>query len=553
MPAHGPDIIKRYLRLKNDRHNYDERWERMAPFIAPSREGVTSWRSPGEKQQREVYDSTTMMAAELMAHFIAGHVINPSQQWMRLRMHSPEIDRLDPVREWLEECRDRILRRFAGSAFYAEGPEALIDWGGFGTGNLAIEELPPPVNVTREGFRGFFFRATKTGRFVIAEGPDGLVDTEMSEHRVTARAARDQWGEKNLPEKIQHCLASGKLDDVFTFVHAIYPRPVSEREAGALGMPWSSCWVEHDSKEIVRESGFRTFPRAVTRYHRTPGEVYGRGRGDLAFPDTWTLNTAKRMGLEDWALKIRPPVLTRHDSVIGTLRLRPSAPTSINTHGQPIRDVIMPFETGSRPEVSSLKEEELRKSIRQIFYVDHILMLMEVQKTEMTAYEFAKKLGLLFQLIGPVYGRLEWEFLNQIVDVSFDVMLAAGDFPPPPPEVFASDGQIDVEFQNPIAKAQRAGDVEAITLAIADLAPLGQIFPQIWDGFDPDKTRQQIFDIRGVPATVVRSDKEVATVRAARQQQDQAEQMMGEALAATEAMKNVAPMAKAMQRPGQAA
>jgi len=156
MPANGPAIINRYERLKNERFNYDDRWERMASFIAPSREGIHVQFLPGQKQARNVYDSTTMLAAELSAFFIAGHVINPGQQWMTLRMRQPDFNQVDSILEWLEEVRDRILRRFASSMFYAEAPESLIDYVGFGTANLLIEEQPQPPNETLEGFRGFF-------------------------------------------------------------------------------------------------------------------------------------------------------------------------------------------------------------------------------------------------------------------------------------------------------------------------------------------------------------------------------------------------------------
>ncbi len=222
---------------------------------------------------------------------------------------------------------------------------------------------------------------------------------------------------------------------------------------------------------------------------------------------------------------------------------------SVNTHGQRIQDVIAPFETGSRPEVSQIKEEELRRSIRQIFFVDQILALMEIQKTEMTAFEFAKKIELLFRLLGPVYGRMEFEFLRRIIDISFDIMLAAGDLPDPPDEVFQSSGEIDVEFQNPIAKAQRAGDVEAITLAVNDLAPLAQLFPEIWDGFDPDKLRAHVFQIRGVPAKVARNEEEIEAVREARLKQQQEEQQIEQAQQGSEILKNVAPALKGTQVP----
>jgi len=363
-----------------------------------------------------------------------------------------------------------------------------------------------------------------------------------------------RWGKHALPEKVRKALAEGKPDAPFTIVHAVYPRPLADSRyaAGAKKMPWASCWVEKESKEIVQESGYRSFPGACYRYHRTPGETFGRGRGQIAFPDTWTLSTAKRMGLEDWALKIKPPVMVAHDAVIGTLRLTPAGPTSLNTRGRSISDVMAPWQTGSHPEVSQIKEEELRKSIRQVFFVDQILMLMEVNKSEMTAFEFAKKMELLFRVMGPVYGRTEHEFLRQIWDGVFDDCLEGGVFSPPPAAIEETDGRINVVFQNPIALAQRASDVEAVALAVQDLTPLVPVFPQILDGFDPDKTRKMIFAVRGVPASVTRNDTEVQQVRDERMKQQVQEQELAEAGQIAEAAGKAAPMLTALQG-GQAA
>ncbi len=542
MPADGPDIIKRYNRWKQDRHTFDQRWAAMAPFIAPSREGIMAQPVPGQKQGKNVYDSTTMMAAETLAMFLAGQAMNPSQQWFGLRMHQPELNEIDEVREWLEETRDRMLQQLSNSLFYAEGSEPLVDYTGFGTGSLLIEENPQPVNRIVDGFRGFYIHADKIGRFVLAEGPDGQIDTEMREFRLTARIASARWGKDNMPEAIQKAMAvDGDMDKMFTFIHAVYPRSRAERagKGGALGFPWVSAWVALEAKKLVFETGYRVFPFAVPRYQRTPGEVYGRGRGDLAFADTWTLNTAKRLGLEDLALKTRPPILTRHDSVLGTLRLVPAGATSINTHGQRIQDVIMPYQTGSHPEISMIKEEELRQTIREIFFIDPIRQLLQVSKSEMTAFEFSKKFDLLFQLLGPVYGRLEGEYLKPIVDISFDVMLEAGEFSDPPAEVQESDGAITVEYLNPIAKAQRAGETEGIALAINDLAPLAEMFPQVMDRFDPDRLSALVFNNRGVPAKVTRTDQEMEELREARAEQDQAQLALEQAEQASKVVKNV--------------
>lgn len=515
-------------------------------MLAPSRIGITVKTSPGEKQTHGVYDSTMMQAAEMMAMFIAGHIINPSQQWFGLEHLNPEANRVDEIREWNEECRDRFLKRLSSSMYYAEGPESLIDYGGFGTGCLMIEEAPPPANRNIKGFRGFRFAAHKIGRYVIAEDGAGMVDTLMYEFELTARVAYGLWKD-DCSEAI--CTAQAtEPDRPFKFVHAIYPRPLEDQNSygGSSGMPWASCWVENDSKKVVKESGYRLFPAAVPRYQKTPNEIYGRGRGDIAMPDSGTLNAAKRMGLEDWALKIRPPVMQAGDAVMGTLRLVPGGPTRINTHGRPIRDVIMPWETGSHPEVSQIKEEELRRTIREIFFVDQIRQLMETHKSEMTALEFQKKIELLFRIMGPVYGRMEHEFLRATIDVGWDLMYMGREFPPPPPSMEQFGGDINITFKNPIALAQKSGDAQALLMAVNDLAPMAQIFPQMWDQYDPDKISLGIGEVRGVPAKWMRNSREIAALRAERQKQDESQLQMEQIGAGAEAAGKVAPLVAAL-------
>jgi len=549
MPVNGREVISRFDKLNNEAGNHKERWERMAPYIAPSRVGITTKNAPGVSQVRHVYDSTTMMAAELMAMFIAGHIINPSQRWFNFTTEDqvpPEI--ADPINEWNEECRDITLKRLSKSLFYAEGPESIIDYAGFGTGFLLCEENPQPSNQTLRGFRGFHFTAEKTGRFLIAEGPDGLVDTAFNEFELSARVMVDRWGRDNVSEAVKKAIDEGHQDRAFRIVHGIYPRPKAERSYGAKGMPWVSCWVEYESKNVCHESGYRVFPAAVPRYHRTPGEVFGRGRGDLAFPDTWTLNNAKRLGFEDWALKIRPPILHASDSVIGTLNLTPAGTMQVNTHGRPVKDVLAPFMTGSSPEVSQIKEEELRASIRQIFYIDHIIKLLETEKSEMTAYEFAKKIELLFRLMGPVYGRHELEYLHKIVDIMWDLQFYANAFPPPPPEIFQTSGNISIEFQNPIARAQRSGDAEALMLVMNDSAPLIQVFgPSVMDRLDPELAFEGLLNTRGVPARWQRSDEQISRLRAARAEQNAKEVQLADMEQMASAAGAAAPMMKVLQ------
>ena len=88
---------------------------------------------------------------------------------------------------------------------------------------------------------------------------------------------------------------------------------------------------------------------------------------------------------------------------------------------------------------------------------------------------------------------------------------------PPPPDVIleSGDGQIDIEFQNPLARAQKTTEVESLNFAIADLAPIITMEMQLYgyseaaDWLNRDEAAKMIFDVRGTPAKVVNSDKEV--------------------------------------------
>jgi hypothetical protein len=552
MPADGHKIVARYDQMKIDRRNFDWRWEEMAPLIAPSRIGITTRNLGGEKQSDGVYDSTMMQAAEMMAMFIAGHIINPGQRWVKLKHKDDAANEMDAIREWNEECTDRLLNWLNPGKFYAEAPETLLDYCGFGTGFLMAEEAPQPTNRTIQGFRGFYIHATRIGRYVIAEGADGLVDTVGYEFEMSARVVAAMYPDS--ASESTKTAAAKQPDKPIKIVHFIQPRPTAEQGYGrkATEMPWQSCWIEHESKTVLKESGYRVFPAAVPRYQKTPNEVYGRGRGDIAFPDASTLNTAKRMGLEDWALKIRPPVMMRNDSVIGTLKLTPGGPSRINTHGQPLRDVIMPWQTGSHPEVSNIKEEELRRTIREIFFVDTIRQLLETHKSEMTALEFAKKMELLFRIIGPVYGPMEYEFLYKIVDVFWDLLYHAKVFSPPPPEMAQFGGDLDIQFVNPISLAQKSGDAETFLMWMNDVSPMAQLKPEMLDWIDPDKSALGLAMVRGLPAKWTRSQAQVDALRKERFKQDQAQQQMEQIGAGAQAAGQVAPLVKALSEKTQA-
>ena len=554
MPLTGAQAVARYRRLRDARSNHEERWDTLAPFTAPSRFGIRTKTTIGASKTENVFDSTAMFAADILAKFIAGNINNPAAKWFNLKMRRSDLNDVDEVKEWLEETRDRMLSDLLGSNFYAEVYEMYIDYSGFGTGSMFLAERPQPINEALNGYRGSRFKTDMTGRYVIAEDEIGVVNTHMREFQIRAEAAVAMWGIDALPRLMREAASKPEtIDKMFCILHAVYPRAVADLGPTAKGMPWVSQYVEMESKEQIDEGGFDEFPFFNPRWTKPPEEVYGMGPGELALPDVRTLNKAKELGLEDFALKIRPPTLAAHGSVIGgTIRLRPGAVTAVRTNGRRVDDMITPYLTGSNPEVTAIKEEELRRSIRQAYFVDQILAMLEVDKPQMTAFEFAKKLELLNRILGPVYGRLNSEFLIPMNERHFNLMFRQGAFSDPPDVIFeddTEDGQlVDVEFDSPLARAQKSGEVEALTLALDDLKAVAEIKPAAVDILNEDKAARLIFDVRGVPATVTNSEDEITEIRKAKQAEQERQKALETAEVLANAVGKVAPALSAAQQ-----
>jgi hypothetical protein len=78
-----------------------------------------------------------------------------------------------------------------------------------------------------------------------------------------------------------------------------------------------------------------------------------------------------------------------------------------------------------------------------------------------------------------------------------------------------------------------------VMMQIAEVAP-------VMDYLDSDKLVKYLVDTTGIPATVIRSDEEVARMRRQQSQQQEA-QAAGEAqMMEAEALGNAAPMVKAL-------
>jgi len=167
----------------------------------------------------------------------------------------------------------------------------------------------------------------------------------------------------------------------------------------------------------------------------------------------------------------------------------------------------------------------------------------------MTATEVIARNESRMRLLGPVLGRLQSELLQPLIQRSFNLMAEARLFDAAPE--YMQTGNIEIEYVSPLAKAQRQGEIDSTLRMFEILNPLAQIDPGIFDYVDMDGLVKFVARTVGVPASVLRSEREVMTIREERQEAEAQQAEMAQMQQAAESAGAAAPALKAVGDMGQ--
>lgn len=538
-------LCKRYDRLKETRYLWEPTWQDLADLVMPRKGTITQRTQEGARLTQRLFDSTAIVANELLAASLQGALTSDAFKWFRLKTRKQELNDIKEIAEWLDEVADRMYLAFRQSNLNSELQEVYLDLGCFGNACVYMEEADPAQPL----FSGFRFHYVQIGRWTLSENKDGLVDTVFRTVTMTARSAFLRWP-KTCGPKIK-AAAENDPDKRIYIVHAVYPRN-GMHDPGYKGtLPFASVYFTYGGagpagdvggqygKHLLEVGGTDFFPYMVPRWTKAINEMYGRGPGDTALPDIKTLNKAEELTLRAWAKNIDPPVITRDDGVIGRIK---TSPSDIITARD--MDAVKTLETNQRFDVNQVKSDQKRESIKQIFY-NQQLQLPEGQI--MTATEVERRYELMQRFLGPTLGRITVELLNPLVQRCFYLMLKRGALPPPPAALLDPATKqlaaVDIEYEGPLARAQRATDVQAVERSLQDLTALFQLDPNVKDNLDTDWIARLMVERNGVPPQALRSQDDVKQIRKARAE---AQQQMLQAKQQTEALKAVGPAVKGL-------
>jgi hypothetical protein len=257
-------------------------------------------------------------------------------------------------------------------------------------------------------------------------------------------------------------------------------------------------------------------PVIVPRWMVIPDSVYAVGPMFDALPSASQLNEMVRMDMANAEMTIAGMWIAQDDGVLNprTIKVGPRKVIVANSV-----DSMKALEPGGNWQLADERIAQMRGQIRKLLMADQ---LQPQDGPAMTATEVHVRVNMIRQLLGPIYGRLQAEYLQPLIERCFALAFRAGIFGAPPQSL--GNRGYNVKFIGPLARAQKMEDVGAIERLNADIAGIAASKPEVLDLIDFDAQGRHLAEALGVPLMTIRTPENVKALRDARTQAQQAAQ-----------------------------
>lgn len=502
-------ILSRLEEMKSARVLVNETWRECFEYSFPMRAiDLAVQGAPlgpqlnigyGRAKQAQLMDSTATDSCRILSAALMGGLVPANSRWFSLLV--PGVD--DAGKRWLDIAAEAQWKNIHAANFDAAGYECMIDAVVAGMCALYVDE-----DRVRGGYlfeqwplAQCFFASSKAG---------GRVDIVYREVELTAMQAVNEYGPGAVSQAVRDA-AEKRPGEKFKFIHAIYPRDVYAVGARlSRNLPIASCHVEVGTKRVVRESGYHEHPVVVPRWMQLPGSCMATGPMLDALPDAKTCNESEFYALANEDMQTSGMYGAVDDGVLNARTVR-IGPRRVIVMAD--KDSFFPITPAGNIRDQAIRQESRRAQIRKVLLADHLAL---PDKAGMTALEVATRVDLLRQALGPIYGRLQSEFLQPLVERTFGLAFRAGVFPPPPRSL--QGREFSVQYLSPLARAQQLADVNAMDRYELGLMQKAQVMPDALDVYDWDEADRMRAEKLGVPLKTIREREDVEEMRKARAQ-----------------------------------
>jgi len=494
-------ILKLQGHAETRRGTWEKNWEEIAEYVLPRQNVFYGDKTKGEKRTQKIYESTALISLERFAATIENLLTPRQQMWHSVKSVNPELNRIPAVARYFDEVRDVLFRhRYSPRANYAsQQHEVYMALGAFGTGTLFIGEDVPN--------RSLRYKSVHINEMFFFENDVGIINMAHRKFKMLARNIESRWPD-NVPDSVAKAIKGGKSEEEFEVIHAVRPRRPQDTHTD---LEFASYYILVDDEFVINKSGFSSFPYAISRYVTAPNEVYGRSPSWTVLSDIKTLNQMRKTTLRSAHKVSDPAVLTADD---GWLDLSPGKvnPGMLDMNG---REMAKPFNSGARVDFAVETEEVVRRTIKDAFLSNLFEILVE--RPQMTATEvltIAQERGVL---LSPTMGRQQSEAQGPQISRELEILDRFGRLPEPPEELV--EAEVDIEYDSPLSRAQKAEFAVGIQRTYEFALPLAGVDPSVMDEFDHRENLQIVAESNGMLQRGFKAPEVVQKIKEARAQE----------------------------------
>lgn len=546
--------LDRYQKLKDQRAVWDTIWQEIAENVFPRKAGIIQKDyTPNNQRDARLYDITALDSLERAVAGYMSWTTPKSTPWFGF---SPvrQLAQSEATKNWLAECSRLGAEYIAGSNYYAQRHEYLFDLWGLGTACMFI-------TVDEKGQTRF--EKLKPGNYVFQTDQFGLANGLMREFDLTHEQAEAKFGEENLPRHILECEDVTKR---FTFVHCVQERDEDDRDGVGFTVAqrkkFGSYYIEKQSKKLVQEGGFDTFPFTVGRFLTWDGidaqmaGEWGYGPGFSVLPEARQMNFMAKMLDVSIEKTVFPPLMVP-DTYEGALK---TSARAINPYPSGMGpESIVPLNVTGNLEWGMERMKQRAAVIKSRFHLDMFQMfsMNAANNREMTAFEASQLAGEKLEAISPAFDRDSSEHIQPAITRLFGLWAEMGMLPPPPEEAIVQVSPGMVQTPDPVVsmKGRLALALDALSLRSADaqvqkVLAVAPAVPDILDNFNFDFYATEGARLMGCDPKLLRTPEERDQLRQARAQAQQQAAMAQMLKDGSQAVKNAGGMDKVRELVG---
>ena len=522
------NIVARRTELEDERSEWETEWRQLSDFLIPGRGVYQTYNKPRKRKLTSTRVVNTIAEDSLYVLTSGMHagLSSPTMPWFTMEWADKQLDKIEPLKAWLQECTEVLHTELQRSNFYSIISSFYVEYGGFGTACTYMGEDTPADGPA------FRFELLTAGEYSFATGVEGLPVVFCRPVFMSPRKMVEKYPD-TVSKKMKEDVEGNKpgIDVVdLNVLEFLEKRPFMDKKFTRIvyEVTGASNKFTSSEKEPLAMDGFYEFPYPLARWGTIGSDTYGIGPGSRALPDIKRLQEMEKAFLMATHKTINPP-LNAPSRMRGKLN---TLPGGYNYYANPNEMVKELYQVRFDYQGVGGAVERVEQRIRRNFFNDVFLTAVRDPNASplRTGQVQAPEQEKMFRL-GPVIERLQFEYFTQIIERGFNICLRKNRLPVLPPELAELAGDYNISLVSPLATAQRGVALQGINSFMGFLGQAAQFDQTILDNLDVDAAAREVAHINGVRVGILRPLDQVALKRKQRAEQIAAEKRKQETLA----------------------